>query len=102
MGLVDAIRRLTNTPAFKFLLVIDMILALAIPLIFVYLLVCERARYASSAQAEIGQAWGGAQTLRGPFVLVPTKRAHRGAPPRHLRRPHLPQRNHHNRPLHRA
>jgi inner membrane protein len=74
MGLVDAIRRLTNAPAFKFLLIIVLILALAIPLIFVYLLVAERAQYASRAKAEIGQAWGGAQTLRGPFVIVPTKR----------------------------
>jgi inner membrane protein len=74
MGLVDAIRRLTNAPAFKFLLIIVLILALAVPLLFVYLLVDERARYAAGAEAEIGQAWGGAQTIRGPFVIVPTER----------------------------
>jgi inner membrane protein len=76
MGLVDAIRRLANSPAFKFLLIILLILALAVPLIFVYLMVSERAQYAAKAKAEIGRAWGDAQTIRGPFVIVPTRREH--------------------------
>ena len=74
MGLVDAIRRLANSPAFKFLLIILLIVALAVPLIFVYLLVSERTQYATKAKAEVGRAWGDAQTIRGPFVIVPTRR----------------------------
>ncbi|MGI9479678.1 MAG: cell envelope integrity protein CreD [Hyphomicrobiaceae bacterium] len=74
MGLVDAIRGLMRSPAFKFVVIIILILALAIPLLFVYLMVKERAQYAASAKAEIGRAWGGEQSLRGPFIMVPTVR----------------------------
>ena len=74
MGLVDAIRGLTRSPAFKFIIIIILILALAIPLLFVYLMVKERAQYAASAKAEIGRAWGGEQSVRGPFIIVPTVR----------------------------
>jgi inner membrane protein len=73
MGLVDAIRGLMRSPAFKFVVIIILILALAIPLLFVYLMVTERARYAATAQSEIGQAWGGRQDIRGPFIIVPTQ-----------------------------
>ena len=74
MGFVDAMRRLMRSPAFKFIVIIVLILALAIPLLFVYLMVNERAQYAASAKSEIGRAWGGEQTLRGPFIMVPTVR----------------------------
>lgn len=74
MGLVDALRGLMRSPAFKFIVIIVLILALAIPLLFVYLMVSERARYAAKAQAEIGQAWGGQQSIRGPFIIAPTLR----------------------------
>lgn len=74
MGLVDAIRSMTRSPAFKFIIIIVLILALAIPLLFVYLMVKERAQYAASAKAEIGRAWGGEQSIRGPFIIVPTVR----------------------------
>ena len=74
MGLVDAIRGLMRSPAFKFIVIIVLILALAIPLLFVYLMVKERAQYAAAAKAEIGRAWGGEQSLRGPFIMVPTVR----------------------------
>ena len=74
MGIVDAIRSLMRSPAFKFVIIIVLILALSIPLLFVYLMVAERERYASNAKTEIGRAWGGEQTLRGPFIIVPTIR----------------------------
>lgn len=74
MGLVDAIRGLARSPAFKFIIIIVLILALAIPLLFVYLMVSERAQYAAAAKAEIGRSWGGEQTIRGPFIIVPTVR----------------------------
>lgn len=74
MGIVDAIRGLMRSPAFKFIVIIVLILALAIPLLFVYLMVKERAQYAAAAKAEIGRAWGGEQSLRGPYIIVPTIR----------------------------
>ncbi len=74
MGIVDAIRSLMRSPAFKFVIIIILILALGIPLLFVYLMVTERERYATTAQTEIGRSWGGEQLLRGPFIVVPTVR----------------------------
>jgi inner membrane protein len=65
---------LLRSPAFKFIIIILLILALTIPLLFTALMVSERARYAAKAKAEIGQSWGGEQTLRGPFIIVPTER----------------------------
>ena len=74
MSVSDSLRRLLNSPAFKFILVIVLILALTIPLLFAYLLVHERQQYARQARADIGRMWSGAQTIHGPYVVVPTTR----------------------------
>lgn len=74
MSLSDSLRRLVNAPAFKFVLVIVLILALTIPLLFAFLLVSERQSYAREARTAVGQMWGRAQTVRGPFIVVPTAR----------------------------
>ncbi len=72
MSVADGLRSLVNSPAFKFVLVIFLTLALMIPLLFVGLLVSERQGYARTARSEVGNMWGGAQTVRGPYVVVPT------------------------------
>ncbi len=74
MNIVESLHRLVSSPAFKFILVIVLILALAVPLLFVALLVAERESYARQATAEVGHMWGGAQTVRGPVIMVPTTR----------------------------
>lgn len=71
MSFTNTISRLLNSPAFKFVLVIILILALTIPLLFAYLLVAERQSYARQARAEVGQMWGREQTIRGPYIVVP-------------------------------
>ncbi|MGF1650948.1 MAG: cell envelope integrity protein CreD [Hyphomicrobiaceae bacterium] len=74
MTLVDSLRQAIHSPAFKFIVVLFLILTLTIPLLFVWALVYERQRYAEAAAAEIGASWGGAQTLSGPYIIVPTER----------------------------
>ena len=74
MSITDSLRRLVNSPGFKFILVMVLILVLTVPLLFVYLMVSERQSYARRAQAEVGQMWSRAQTVRGPFIVVPTTR----------------------------
>ncbi len=74
MNIVDSIHRSVNSPAFKFILVIVLILALTIPLLFVALLVGERESFARQARSEVGRMWGSAQTVRGPYLIVPTSR----------------------------
>ncbi|MFM1816438.1 MAG: hypothetical protein RLZ98_3133 [Pseudomonadota bacterium] len=70
----DSLRRLTNSPAFKFVLIGILILLLTIPLLFAYLMVAERQSYANQAQGSVGQMWGRSQTIRGPFIVTPTTR----------------------------
>lgn len=74
MTLVDSARNAVHSPAFKFLVVLALILALAIPLLFVYGLVWERERYADRAANEISRMWARAQTLSGPYLIVPAER----------------------------
>ncbi|MGI9426010.1 MAG: cell envelope integrity protein CreD [Hyphomicrobiaceae bacterium] len=74
MSITDSLRRLIHSPAFKFILVMVLILALTIPLLFAFLLVNEREKYAQQARNDVGQMWGSAQTIRGPYVVVPTTR----------------------------
>ena len=74
MSVGDSVSQTINAPAFKFILVVILILALTIPLLFAFLLVAERQKYARQARAAVGQMWGGAQTVRGPFIVAPTTR----------------------------
>jgi inner membrane protein len=48
-----------------------MVLALLVPLLMVKALVGEREQRRDQAQAEIIGAWGGQQTVAGPFLTVP-------------------------------
>lgn len=72
MAKTDSFGQLLRSPAFKFVVVVVLILLLSVPLLFAYVMVKEREQYADAAQREIGQMWGGAQTVRGPYVIVPT------------------------------
>ncbi|MEM9027656.1 MAG: cell envelope integrity protein CreD [Pseudomonadota bacterium] len=81
MTFVESMRRALNSPAFKFIIVVILTLALTIPLLFVYGLLYERESYSKAAQREIGEMWGGPKTIAGPFLVVPTERRieHRSA-----------------------
>lgn len=68
---IEAIARLVRSPAFRFCLILFLILLLGIPLFIVYGLISEREARARGVQAEIGRVWGPEQRLIGPFLVVP-------------------------------
>jgi inner membrane protein len=45
--------------------------ALMVPLLMVYGLLWDRQQQAETAQASIGQGWGGQQTIGGPVIVIP-------------------------------
>lgn len=67
----QSIRRVTQSPAFKFVLICFLILLLLIPLLIVAGLVSEREGRANEVKGEVSRTWGGAQQLSGPFLVVP-------------------------------
>jgi len=71
MQLLEAARRVLSSPAFKFLLILFLILLLLVPLFFVYGLIWERETRARSVRGEVGELWGPEQRILGPFLVVP-------------------------------
>jgi inner membrane protein len=45
--------------------------ALMVPLLMVYGLLWDRQQQAQTAQASIGEGWGGQQTIAGPVIVIP-------------------------------
>jgi len=74
MSVEKSLRRIFDSPAFKFVLVVVLILALTVPLLMVALLVGDREGYASRASHDVSRMWSEAQTVRGPYVVVPSTR----------------------------
>lgn len=71
MNFIEGIQRVTRSPAFKFLLVLFLILLLAVPLLLVYGLVWDRENRAREVRREVSQLWGPEQRALGPFLIVP-------------------------------
>jgi inner membrane protein len=69
--MTQSLGRIGKSPAFKFFLICLVILLLLIPLLIVSGLISERESRANSAQIEVARIWGKAQTLSGPFLIVP-------------------------------
>ena len=55
----------------KLILIGALVLLLGLPLLFVNILAWERSGRAQDAAREVGQAGGGPQILRGPFLVIP-------------------------------
>lgn len=70
-SLLAATQNLFRTPAFKFFLILFLILLLTIPLAMIYLLISERESRVRQVEAEIGRTWGPEQKILGPVVSVP-------------------------------
>lgn len=68
---VPAKASLTRSAGPKFLLVIGLSVAMAVPLFFIQLAVSDRQNTAAGAAAEIATGWGGPQTIAGPLLVVP-------------------------------
>lgn len=71
MQLLESLGHALRTPAFKFFLVLFLVILLVVPLLLVYGLVWERETRASAVQREVGQLWGPEQRILGPFLVVP-------------------------------
>jgi inner membrane protein len=55
----------------KFFMISGVALALGIPLFILFLLIGDRHENAATARQEISAGWGGEQSLRGPWLVVP-------------------------------
>ncbi len=66
-----AIGRLIGSPGFKFFLICGLILALLIPMVFVWFIIDEREDRAKDVRREVAREWGQSQTIAGPFLIVP-------------------------------
>jgi inner membrane protein len=62
---------MTRSAGPKFLLVIGLSVAMAVPLFFIQLALSDRQGTANNAAAEIATGWGGPQTVAGPMLVVP-------------------------------
>jgi inner membrane protein len=60
-----------RSPGFKFLLIVLLTVAMAIPLFLIQLALSDREQTANSAATDIAAGWGGAQVVAGPVLLVP-------------------------------
>ena len=63
-----------RTPAYKFGLIVLLGMLLAVPLFSVYLLVYDRQSQSEVARGSIVEGWGDAQSLAGPFLVIPYSR----------------------------
>ncbi|SRR5579862_140653 len=63
--------RTLRSPAFKFLLIALLTVAMAVPLFFIQLLLSDREQTASGAATDVAAGWGGSQVVAGPMLLVP-------------------------------
>jgi inner membrane protein len=66
-----ALQRFARSPAFKFFLILFLIVLLLVPLALVFGLVSEREGRARQVKAEVARVWGSAQQISGPYLVVP-------------------------------
>ena len=60
-----------RSPGIKLVIAVLIAVALMVPLLMVYGLLWDRQQQAQTAQASIGQGWGGQQTIAGPVIVIP-------------------------------
>ncbi|XVJ64323.1 MAG: cell envelope integrity protein CreD [Sphingopyxis sp.] len=63
--------RRERSPGIKLAIAVVIAVALMVPLLMVYGLLWDRQQQAETAQAAIGQGWGGQQTIAGPVIVIP-------------------------------
>jgi inner membrane protein len=64
-------RRAERSPGAKLATAVLIAVALMVPLLMIYGLLWDRQQQAETAQASIGQGWGGQQTIAGPVIVIP-------------------------------
>jgi inner membrane protein len=63
--------RSERSPGAKLVIAVLIAVALMVPLLMIYGLLWDRQQQAETAQASIGQGWGGQQTIAGPVIVIP-------------------------------
>ena len=63
--------RSERSPGVKLVIAVLIAVALMVPLLMIYGLLWDRQQQAETAQASIGQGWGGQQTIAGPVIVIP-------------------------------
>ncbi|WP_428628488.1 cell envelope integrity protein CreD [Sphingopyxis sp.] len=63
--------RSERSPGVKLVIAVLIAVALMVPLLMIYGLLWDRQQQAQTAQASIGQGWGGQQTIAGPVIVIP-------------------------------
>lgn len=63
--------RRERSPGVKLVFAVLIAVALMVPLLMVYGLLWDRQQQAETAQASIGEGWGGQQTIAGPVIVIP-------------------------------
>lgn len=63
--------RSERSPGIKLVIAVLIAVALMVPLLMTYGLLWDRQQQAETAQASIGQGWGGQQTIAGPVIVIP-------------------------------
>ncbi len=63
--------RSERSPGVKLVVAVLIAVALMVPLLMIYGLLWDRQQQAQTAQASIGQGWGGQQTIAGPVIVIP-------------------------------
>ena len=63
--------RSERSPGVKLVVAVLIAVALMVPLLMIYGLLWDRQQQAETAQAAIGQGWGGQQTIAGPVIVIP-------------------------------
>lgn len=74
MSVSSLLQGFGRSPAFKFIVICILILALMIPLLFVWALASDRKAYSNRAVNEVSKSWSGEQVFRGPLIIVPVKK----------------------------
>jgi inner membrane protein len=64
-----------RSPGVKLAIAVLIAAALMVPLLMVYGLVWDRQQQAETAQASIGEGWGGSQIIAGPVLVIPYRSA---------------------------
>jgi inner membrane protein len=63
--------RSERSPGVKLVIAVLIAVALMVPLLMIYGLLWDRQQQAQTAQASIGEGWGGQQTIAGPVIVIP-------------------------------
>ena len=70
-GRLNSFRQLLNSPGMKMFFITGLIVLLMVPLLFVWMLIDERAGRAEGVASQIAREWGKQQTVNGPLLVVP-------------------------------